>query len=341
MLHETPFYCPECDEGLPLAPPRSRREFLRALGGAAALAALAGPVPRLGAEEGAAKLRPAEELVRELFSTFSPEQKSELVLPYDHGTEGHPTRKRTFNAPVLGANKRIADTYTKPQQELIRRIVRAILADDEAFERLSRYGKWDSSGSLEGCGAVLFGEPGAKQPFAWVFSGHHVTLRCDGNSEPGIAWGGPIYYGHSEPGYSKKNVYYYQTEQVQAVFDALDSEQRAKALGSKNPGDGLNGLKALKPPHGIAYRDLTPEQKGLVENVMRTLLAPFRKEDVEEVMSIVKANGGMDYVHLAFYRDSAAEGKQQWSFWRLEGPGFVWNYRPLPHVHCFVQVLES
>ena len=35
MLNETKYYCPECDEGLNLPPMRSRREFLRAIGGAA------------------------------------------------------------------------------------------------------------------------------------------------------------------------------------------------------------------------------------------------------------------------------------------------------------------
>ena len=29
---------------------------------------------------------------------------------------------------------------------------------------------------------------------------------------------------------------------------------------------------------------------------------------------------------------------ERWHFWRLEGPGFVWNYRVLPHVHCYVNI---
>jgi hypothetical protein len=30
--------------------------------------------------------------------------------------------------------------------------------------------------------------------------------------------------------------------------------------------------------------------------------------------------------------------QERWHFWRLEGPGFVWNYRVLPHVHCYVNI---
>src|SRR5205814_5972028 len=151
MLNETRFYCPECDEGFELPEVRSRRDFLRAMGATAALATVGTGARRARGEENPPK--PAEALIRELYSTLSSDQKSELVLPYDHGTEGHPTRRKTFNAPALGAEKRISSTYTKSQQDLIRRIVRSVLASDEALERLSRHGKWDSSGSFEGCGA--------------------------------------------------------------------------------------------------------------------------------------------------------------------------------------------
>ena len=338
MLNQSKYYCPECDEGFVLPKMRSRRDFLLAMGAAAGVAAA---VPARGrADEAKAAPKPAEGLIKELHATLSEDQKKSLIQPYDHGaSEGRPTRQRTFNAAFN--EKLIAENYTKPQRELVERIVRSILANDESWERLSRKGTWDSSGSFEGCGAVLFGEPKDNSPFAFVFSGHHITLRCDGNSEPNTAWGGPVYYGHSEPGYSASNVYRYQTESVQAVFDALDEKQRATAMAPKNPGDGLGGLKPQDPRHGIAYSALTPEQKQLVENVMRTLLGPFRKEDVEEVMGIVKAGGGMDHIHLAFYQDDAKNEKTPWHFWRLEGPGFVWNYRPLPHVHCFVNVASA
>src|SRR6187455_349416 len=98
MLNETRFYCPECDEGFELPKVRSRREFFKTMGGVAAVAAVGSALPRARGEE-KATTKPAEELIRELYSTLSSDQKAELVLPYDHGTEGHPTRHKTFNAP--------------------------------------------------------------------------------------------------------------------------------------------------------------------------------------------------------------------------------------------------
>jgi hypothetical protein len=343
MLNESTYYCPECDDGRDHANSPTRRGFIRMVGGGT-VALVAGGVLStrlLAAEEGAErKARPAEELIRELCSTLSDSQRAELVYPWDHASDdGVPTRLNTFNSPVFG--KRLGDVYTASQQDLVRRTLKAILADDEAFERLSRHNTWDSSGSFEGCGAVLFGDPMGKDKFSWVFAGHHLTLRCDGNSEPGAAFGGPMYYGHSANGYADTNVYLYQTQQVHEVFDALDESQRKKALAPTNPGDGLSAVKFRSSEEtrpGIAFAELARDQQELVEKVMKVLVGPFRKEDGDEVMQLIKANGGMEKIHLAFYRDGEIGSRQRWDVWRLEGPGFVWNFRVLPHVHCFVNI---
>jgi len=342
-------FCPDCEEGELELNGLDRRSFIRAAGtGFAAVAGSSAVVlPRQTlAEKPKPKAKPAEALIRELHATLSDEQKKELVLPWDHGASknnrrrSRPSRLRTYNRALLG--KRIADHYTKPQQELVKKILRSILSSDEAYERITRYGKWDNSRSFDGNGAVIFGDPTGKK-FAWVFAGHHLTVRCDGNSEPNAAFGGPMYYGPIANGYSARNVYYYQTKRVQTVFDALDAKQQKQAIAARNPGDRERGIQfppkdAPKP--GIAFAELHKDQQKLVETVMRELLGPFRKEDGDEVMQIIKANGGMEKIHLAFYEDRRMKDKQRWHFWRLEGPGFIWNYRVLPHVHCYVNIVE-
>lgn len=343
MLKESTYYCPDCDDGRDHASPPSRRDFIRTLGGGT-VALVAGGVlsTRLLAAEGEQvqpKPRPAEELVRELHASLSESQRRELVYPWDHETDGAPTRLGTFNSAVF--DKRIENAYSPAQQELVERTVRAILADDEAFERLSRHNSWDNSGSFGGCGAVMFGDPEGKDKFSWVFAGHHLTMRCDGNSEPGAAFGGPLYYGHSANGYSDNNVYLYQTRQAHAVFDALDPDQRKRSLAPTNPGDGRQAIRFRAPDEprpGIGYGELSSDQQQLVQDVMRVLIGPFRKEDGDEVMELIRVNGGMEKIHMAFYRDGELADRQRWDVWRLEGPGFVWNFRVLPHVHCFVNI---
>jgi hypothetical protein len=154
-----------------------------------------------------------------------------------------------------------------------------------------------------------------------------------------------MYYGHSPNGYSDKNCFNYQTQSVRSVFDALNTDQRKKAvISGKSPGEQYASVKfrpAAETKPGIAFADLAADQKQLVESVMRTVLSPYRQDDVDEVMQIVKSNGGMEKIHLAFYEDDKMNDKQPWHFWRLEGPGFVWNYRVLPHVHTFVNIAKQ
>ena len=90
---------------------------------------------------------------------------------------------------------------------------------------------------------------------------------------------------------------------------------------------------------GLVASDLTRTQRELAETVMRTILRPYRNEDSDEVMAIRRRNGGLERIHFAFYRENNnAADNARWHFWRLEGPGFVWNYRVLPHVHTYVNI---
>lgn len=354
MTSSKPVVCPECSELVPQRGSVDRRGFLRAtsagalgvmLGGAATrvLGQQGAPAAAAPAAAAAAEAKPAESLVRELFASLTSEQKQSIVLPWDHGKDdGVPTRLRTFNAPPLG--KALGEAFSKPQQELIDKTLRAILSGDEAYERLTRHGTWDGAGSFEGNGVAIFGDPSGTERFSWVFAGHHLTLRCDGNSQPNTSFGGPMYYGHSESGDSKDNVYRYQTEQVMSVFEALDATARHKAFVMGSPGDGREAIRFREKTEarpGIPFADLDADRQALVTKVMRTLLEPFRAEDGDEVMKSIEATGGMRNIHLAYYKDTADETNQDWQSWRLEGPGFVWNYRVMPHVHCFVNISDK
>ena len=247
--------------------------------------------------------------MRELFQGLSEEQRRQVVLPWNHGGENNatPTRKRMYNAPIF-ANRNIGAVYTRAQQELNQRIIRSICSDDEGYRRISRNGTWDGSHSFNGCGAYIFGDPSGNQPYAWVFTGHHLTVRCDGNSEPDAAFGGPMYYGHSPDGYSQRNIFNYQTRSVLSVFDALNEQQRRQAVMATYPqpreleGSIRFRRRASASRHRRPRLDRRPAPPG--RTVMRDLLSPYRREDADEVMELLRRNGGLDRLHLAFYRDA-------------------------------------
>lgn len=347
---ETP-YCPECDEAFdfPEPLPVDRRGFLRVAGGTAAVALL-GTAASAAAPTPTKKPKPAEDLIKELYATLKDDQKKKLVYAYDHGGGGkgrRPTRLGMYNAAIMKI--RICDVYTKAQQELLERIVKSMCSDEEGYRQISRRGTWDGSGAFNRCGALFFGTPTPDNKYCFVFAGHHLTIRADGDFKDGIAFGGPHYYGHSPNGWSRGNVFNYQTRSVVKLYRALDGKQQAKATQPERPRSVpreqypsvVFKAKAEDRP-GIPAEDLSKDQRALVEEVMRTVLKPYRKEDVDEVMAIIKKNGGLEKIKMAFYteaHDGMKTSKEQpWSFWRLEGPGFVWNYRLLSHVHTFVNI---
>ena len=112
---------------------------------------------------------------------------------------------------------------------MIERICDSIASDDDGMRKLTRGGTYDNSRSLDNCGSLIFGDPTGNQPFCWLFTGHHLTVHCDGNSQPDTAFGGPMYYGHSPDGYSQRNIFYYQTQTVRSLFDALTGQQQQRA----------------------------------------------------------------------------------------------------------------
>jgi hypothetical protein len=349
MAENENVHCPECDADDGLA----RRDFIRAVGGTAVtlvgLQAVARTAPKAWADAPAATpapaaaarpAKPAESLIRELFEGLSAEQRRNVVYPWNHGAGNGrlATRLGMYNAPIF-SNHNIGQSYTPAQQELVGRILRSISSGEDGFRQMTRGGTYDNSGSLQRCGAYIFGDPTGNNPFSWVFAGHHLTVRCDGNSEPNTAFGGPMYYGHSPNGYSQRNIFNYQTRRVLALFDALSAQQRTRAVVNGTPGEQMASVQHRREGFpGLPASEMTPDQRRLVYAVMRDVLSPFRREDADEVMEILGRNGGLERIHVAFYRDRGATDAEPWHFWRLEGPGFVWNYRVLPHVHTFVNI---
>src|SRR5262249_25761784 len=135
-------YCPECDEAFdfPEPPAIARRDFLRGAAGAAAALSLGAVAIDKVAAVAPRVRRPAEDLVRELHSTLTADQKRRVVLPYNHGAAANrrPTRQGMYNAPIQ--NIRIDQVYTRAQIDLIERIVRSMSSGEEGWRQISRLG---------------------------------------------------------------------------------------------------------------------------------------------------------------------------------------------------------
>jgi len=73
---------------------------------------------------------------------------------------------------------------------------------------------------------------------------------------------------------------------------------------------------------------------------MSDLLAPFRKQDADEAIKLIKANG-FENLHMAFYKNLDIGNDGVWDVWQIEGPAMVWYFRGAPHVHTWVHVRQA
>jgi hypothetical protein len=330
-------HCPDCDVTsdtriLDAFGDRvSRRGFLRTVGGTAAAVGAAQLIPAASSASAAPSAKSsAETAVKALYDTFSDQQAAMVCLPFDHELRHRIDANWKISKIAIGS-----DFYSNEQKDLVNQIVKGITSED-GYDRLKRQMKADAGG-IGRYSMVIFGEPGTDK-FQWELTGRHLTLRADGNSAPGAAFGGPIVYGHS-PEDPAKNLFYYQTKQVNEVFKALDAKQAKVALLEDSPSEDeveLQGKKGKFP--GIAVSDLSSDQKELVAKTLKVLLGLYRDEDVQEVMSILKEGGGLDSLRMSYYSDSDLKGDKIWDVWRIEGPSFVWHFRGDPHVHAYINI---
>lgn len=272
----------------------------------------------------------AETVVAELYASLSEKQKAAVWRPFDHADRRKINPNWHITKTTIGD-----DLFSNQQRTLIDQIVRNITTKD-GYQRLIQQMDEDDAG-MENYSFALFGEPGTDQ-FQFEMTGRHLTMRADGNRTDKAAFGGPLVYGHGEE-VPADNLFFYQTQQTNKVFQALDADQAKQALQTKAPKEAavqLQGPGGHFP--GIAVNKLSSDQKELVESTLKVLLAPYREDDVDEVMSILKSSGGLEQLHMAFYQEEDIDDDRVWDVWRVEGPSLVWHFRGAPHVHAYINI---
>jgi len=347
MLDRPKLICPDCGEMVDATNQRRhsvheipRREFLQKAG-KVAVAVAASPLlnfasPIYASETG----ETAETMVKRLRDTLTETQKKAILLPWSD-----PRRLRVENNWRV-VPQRLGEFYSSEQQVIIQEILKAVTSE-EGHEKILR-AMQDDMGGLGNYSACLFSDGSEK--LAFMLTGRHQTIRADGGAEKNAVFGGPIFYGHAVTFYERPdhpgNVWWHQARLASKVFDALDGKQQKQALVLRgSPPDSpasiqLQGEKGAFT--GIPVSELSRDQKALVEEVIGILLAPYRQSNVEQAMTAIKINGGVDKLHLSFYQDGDLPDKDGiWDRWKLEGPSFVWYFRGSPHVHTWINIVSN
>ena len=315
--------CPDCDHS-------GRREFLKTAALGTAGIAVAGAASRFTGS--------SETLVTSLHSSLTPQQKAKMAFPFDH-----PLRSQVDNNWMITPMK-IAEFFTADQQAMIEEIFKG-LHNPEFIDKVM-YHVQEDAGGLGNYSVALFGAPGTGA-FEFVLAGRHCTVRCDGDSVEGAAFGGPIFYGHASQRFDEapdhpKNVYWYQAKRANQVFQALSGKQREAALLGDPREEKATATVALKKKGdripGLPVSDMTRDQRELVDKVLADLLLPYRKKDADEAMKYIRENGGVERLTMSFYKNLDIGNDGVWDVWQLESPNMIWYFRGAPHVHTWVNI---
>jgi hypothetical protein len=331
--------CPDCDEG-------SRRDFLKTTVVGGLGLAVANSMRNLWSEPSvlATAAEPtlngnaSETLVTTLYKSLTEKQRPVVTFEFDH-----PLRSKVDNNWMITPVK-IGEFFTPDQQAMIKEIFQGV-HNPEYFDKVM-YHMQEDAGGLGNYSVAVFGQPGSGK-FEFVLSGRHCTMRCDGDSVEGAAFGGPIFYGHASQSFNEKpdhpgNVYWYQAKRANEVFQALNGKQRSMALlGDPRDEKGTSTVELKGKTGGLVglpVSEMTRDQKALVEKVLADLLLPFRKKDADEAMHYIVKNGSLDNLSMAFYKNMDIGSDGVWDVWQLESPNMVWYFRGSPHVHVWVNI---
>ncbi len=319
----------------------NRRTFIRQ---SATVVAATAALPKLVMADKAEAASP-ESLVKVLFETLKPEQRSKVCFDWDHvDAKRGLLRTRVANNWMITPESIRSEFYSAEQQDIIRKIFEGVVAP-EWHSNFDKQLEDDCGGFGREQSIAIFGQPGEGK-FELVLTGRHMTLRCDGNSSENVAFGGPIFYGHapidSEDKDHEGNVFWSQAIEANKIYAMLDGKQRKASEVPKTPGEQKVAFQGKDGNFsGIPITDLSSDQREQMQLTLKKLIEPFRKSDQAEALKCLESQGGLDACHLSFFTDNDIGKDKVWDNWRLEGPSFVWHFRGAPHVHVWVNIADS
>lgn len=308
----------------------SRRELIRALGFTATLAAFPG-------------LRAAaagkDSLPMQFYKSLTEEQRAKICLPVDH-----PKRQFVSNWWYICPEQRLHTFYTKDQQDLVRQIFES-LHHPEHREKMNWQVQKDLMGQIKNTPSVgFFGTP-KDNNFEFIYTGHHVTRRCNAHTDRGLGFGGePIFYGNfakafNETRHHEGNPFWYQGLLFNEFYSALDGKQQAKILVGREPRDEHPSVVIQKRKTdlpGLSGADLSKDQQAKLLDTMRRMLVCFRPDDVAATMKTIEDKKLIERLFVSCYGGSYDIGSDKvWDVWQIEGPDMVWYFRGMPHIHGY------
>ena len=286
-----------------------------------------------------------EALVEQFYQSLTARQRDSVCFDWDYRHEPYGLLRDFISNDWRVSQPAVnSPFYTDYQRRLVRAIF-AGLTNPAWHARFERQARDDLRVFGNNTGVAILGVPGRSE-FKWVMSSRHMTLRCHGGTDDPLPFGGPIVYGHAASGFHELpqhpgNIFIGQSRQANRVYRALSDRQRIEAVVPDAPRENCIQFRGTGGRFdGVRLADVDSTAKQLVAELVNMLWEPYRELDGQRARAALEARGGLEACHLAFYGHASA-GDNFWEQWRLEGPGLVWHFRGLPHVHAWVNVAKQ
>ncbi len=289
--------------------------------------------------------------------TLTPEQSKVAVLAYDdeRRVDWHfipkAERKGLMVRNMTGQQKKAAGKVLKAGLSVMgHRKIRQIMALEGVLHDLEKENPGKFARDTLRYYYTLFGEPGEKGTWGLSIEGHHLSLNFvikDSkviSSTPQVLCANPTIV-KAEVGAVKAGTRVLKNEEVFAfeLVNMLDAEQSKVAIvDEKAPREVRSAGAAQVPPGdaiGIAWGDLTMDQRKLLRKIVRVYAATMAPVIMEERMSDI-AEAKWAKVHFAW---AGATKPGIGHYYRIQGPTFEIEFvntqpdaagNPASHIHC-------
>ena len=289
--------------------------------------------------------------------TLTPEQSKVALLAYDdeRRVDWHfipkAERKGLMVRNMTGQQKKAAGKVLKAGLSVMgHRKIRQIMALEGVLHDLEKENPGKFARDTLRYYYTLFGEPGEKGTWGLSIEGHHLSLNFvikDSkviSSTPQVLCANPTIV-KAEVGAVKAGTRVLKNEEVFAfeLVNMLDAEQTKVAIvDEKAPREVRSAGAAQVPPGdpiGIAWGDLTMDQRKLLRKIVRVYAATMAPAIMEERMADI-SEAKWAKVHFAW---AGATKPGIGHYYRIQGPTFEIEFvntqpdaagNPASHIHC-------
>jgi hypothetical protein len=226
------------------------------------------------------------------------------------------------------ARKGLPLSMLKPEQKaLLDDVIKTVCSDYGAGRCLEIAKQTGDKGRY----INFYGTPKAGSPFAWRIAQHHLTLIYAEHKDKADEFG-PVLLG----GNPVKALWDDEEKIALELYAALAPEEAKAIKGKGNGGSGAN----LDAAAGMKIGDLMEKPRDLARKLLAKRLAVFNADQQKVLEEIIKREGGVDSLRIAFWGEATKSHHDGGKFsWKIGTPLLLCDWQTVgkEHIHMTVR----